>query len=621
MDVIHHWAGMYPSANVALCADENVTILESDDEAEFRAVIRAKTGRDIPDTLTGGSRPNRPHWFYKRTPACGNDCPSVPRLFEFRNQNQYVVGPGSIHPEGFAYRFHKDVPMVEMPDWLVAALCELAAEYKGRTHRATGAAESRHVKVGAYSKLFDAYIQNLEVEEIFGLESVFVPQGERHNFLVSVGAMLHNGKRSKEEIEELLWRVHDEYCQPSDGKTIAGIAAWVVRGWFEARETGDFSNWKNISFPTDLEPINLPSYVIGVWIFSSQEAMNAWPEKAVGRLGNPTDQDKVGGAKEAREDALAAITWVSDGIQRAQLIKRAAAALKIKAVFVSNEIEKRIEERKRREEKAQQDKREAEYREAPVNPAELIKNLEKFFEERLHLPQGAALVLAHFVLNTRTFELFDTTPYICLESAVPRCGKSTTGTLIRILSHKGVTVTSVNEAIFRLIDKEHPTLCLDESEMLAGNSERAEAVRSILNEGYKGGGQVPRCVGEEHEVRFFGVFCPKTIASIGGLKGALLDRCIVLHMERVPKGTKRKSTRLKSLMRDSQELIAQMNAYAVQYTRQLAQLYLDEPDEGYWPSITDREAELWGPLLMHAKLAGPEAEARLLAVANNFGQT
>jgi hypothetical protein len=41
-------------------------------------------------------------------------------------------------------------------------------------------------------------------------------------------------------------------------------------------------------------------------------------------------------------------------------------------------------------------------------------------------------------------------------------------------------VTSVNEAIFRLIDKKRPTLLFDEAEMLKGNSERAEAIRSIF---------------------------------------------------------------------------------------------------------------------------------------------
>lgn len=75
--------------------------------------------------------------------------------------------------------------------------------------------------------------------------------------------------------------------------------------------------------------------------------------------------------------------------------------------------------------------------------------------------------------------------------------------------------------MFRLIDAESPTLLIDEAETIDGRSERAEVLRAIAHEGYKQGGQVPRCEGEDHEVRWFDVYCPKTFAAIGGLTGAL----------------------------------------------------------------------------------------------------
>jgi hypothetical protein len=36
----------------------------------------------------------------------------------------------------------------------------------------------------------------------------------------------------------------------------------------------------------------------------------------------------------------------------------------------------------------------------------------------------------------------------------------------------------------------------------------AEPLRAIAHEGYNKGGQVPRCEGKEHEVRWFEVYCP-----------------------------------------------------------------------------------------------------------------
>src|SRR5262249_55102644 len=114
--------------------------------------------------------------------------------------------------------------------------------------------------------------------------------------------------------------------------------------------------------------------------------------------------------------------------------------------------------------------------------------------------------------------------------------KKTTTT--RVFPSAEAKATSLSEAVmFRLIDAEAPTLLLDEAETIEGRSDRSEALRAVAHEGYKKGGQVPRCDGEDHQVRFFDVFCPKVFAAIGGLTGALLDRCIVIHLEKAPRAS------------------------------------------------------------------------------------
>lgn len=257
-----------------------------------------------------------------------------------------------------------------------------------------------------------------------------------------------------------------------------------------------------------------------------------------------------------------------------------------------------------------------------VNRVELARDLEKFFSERLYLPVGAALILTFFAENTYVYESFDTTPYVCLESATPECGKTTVERLLNAVCCRPQLASSITEAVlFRLVDACHPTLLLDEAESLEGRSERAEALRSICNEGYKKGGAVARCEGEEREIRWFDVFSPKVFATIGGLSGTLLSRSIVIHMERAPRNLVRKSTRLRSLERDAKLLRETLEAYGLQVREALVQRYEAEPDEGYWPQITDREAEIWGPLLMHARLAGPELEAELLRVIEVFSKS
>lgn len=263
-------------------------------------------------------------------------------------------------------------------------------------------------------------------------------------------------------------------------------------------------------------------------------------------------------------------------------------------------------------------------RRVAVNPAALIQELQMYFAERAFYPQGAALILAFFVLNSGTFHLFDTVPYINLESAVPECGKSTTLDLLKAVIENSYRVTSMTEStLFRIIDKENPVLMVDEAETLENRSERSEILRAIVHEGYRVGGKVPRTEGEgeDRHVVFYDVYCPKVFAEIGGLSGALLSRCIVIHMERAPKDHVRKSTRQRALRREAKRLVPMLEAYALQMRDALRGLYEAEPDEGYWPVLGNREAELWGPLLIHARLAGKATENELLKVVAEYGKS
>jgi hypothetical protein len=219
--------------------------------------------------------------------------------------------------------------------------------------------------------------------------------------------------------------------------------------------------------------------------------------------------------------ALDAIADVTDELQRQLLQSRLSDAVRrvVPKKMLVDEVSDRRKNRQQKEEDLAAANRRAELLRRPVDPVQLIRDLEAFFEERAYLTEGAALACAYFALNTRVFDLFDATPYICLESATPRCGKSTVVRLLEAVSAKAMVVTSMNEAIFRLIDQERPTLCIDEAEALEGRTDRADALRAILNEGYKRGGRVPRCIGEEHEIQFFEVYSPKVFAAIGGLSG------------------------------------------------------------------------------------------------------
>jgi hypothetical protein len=251
------WAAKWPDANVGIVSDENFTILETDNEPELREKVRAITGSDIPPTLTLTSgRENRCAFIFRRTPACGDDCLEVPGMFEWRNRNQYVVAPGSIHPSGSTYRWALDTDIAEMPDSLMNAITKLDADYAGKS------ATSKHVSTGPAEVLKNAYLWDGNAEDLFKLD-LRIGENERHYTLLSVAGFLHDGERSAEDISEILFRVRDKYCDDPASKSdyeIARLADYVLK-----RE------------PFEFEPINLPQqYVIGTRVFESKEGMDKW---------------------------------------------------------------------------------------------------------------------------------------------------------------------------------------------------------------------------------------------------------------------------------------------------------------------------------------------------------
>lgn len=223
--VIDVWDSAYPDANVGIVSDDIYTILETDDLDALELELDDAEGREIPATRALGSgRPGRRAFIFKRTAACGDACLEVPGVFEFRNRNQYVVGPGSIHPEGLVYKWLNDNAILEMPDWLVLVLKKLDAKAKGK---GSGA----HVSTGPASKLKAAYLKKLDPQDLID-SGVKIGANERHHTLTTVAGLLHDGERTAEDIAKILFAVRDACCENPGDKSDAEVyrlADYVVK--------------------------------------------------------------------------------------------------------------------------------------------------------------------------------------------------------------------------------------------------------------------------------------------------------------------------------------------------------------------------------------------------------
>lgn len=247
----------------------------------------------------------------------------------------------------------------------------------------------------------------------------------------------------------------------------------------------------------------------------------------------------------------------------------------------------------------------------------LLESLEQHFRRYLAIDPRLPFVLALWSLATFLFECFDAFPYLAITSPAKRCGKTRLAELLELVCANPLrTVGITPAALFRIIEKQKPSLIIDEAETLRGKDEHTHTLREILNAGYRAGQTVLRCVGSSeggYKVEQFETYCPKVIVLIGSLPGTLADRCIAVQMrrhtneplERFRFGRAKEET---TEFRITAKQWAEQNQNAVQTWYLASDLKF----------IEDREAELWLPLFAVCAVADPKRLTELESIAKDF---
>ena len=221
---------------------------------------------------------------------------------------------------------------------------------------------------------------------------------------------------------------------------------------------------------------------------------------------------------------------------------------------------------------------------------------------------GSAEIVALWVLHAHALDAFRISPRLAITSAEKRCGKTTAIDVVQSLAPRPLSTSNTTAAaIFRTIEAAQPTLLIDEADTFLTNSEE---IRGVLNNGHRRSGAfVLRLVGDNHEPRQFSTWAAVAIALIGKLPDTLQDRSILIRMRR----------RLPS------ESIAQFRADRTDDLKILARKAarwandnletLRAMDPAMPPTITNRDADNWRPLIAIAEAAGGEwpAHARVIA--------
>ena len=218
------------------------------------------------------------------------------------------------------------------------------------------------------------------------------------------------------------------------------------------------------------------------------------------------------------------------------------------------------------------------------------------------LSDSQARACTLWVAHCYAFAAAEATPYLNVTSAVKQCGKTRLLEVLEPIVPAPWLTGRVSAAVLtRKVDSETPTLLLDESDAaFTHRSEYGEALRSILNSGYRRSGRSFLCVaqGEGLAYRDFSTFCPKAIAGIGPLPDTVTDRSIRIALKRRAPDESLDRFRLRHAPRVGAPLRAQLDAW-----QRTALEALRDAEPPLPPALSDRAADVWEPLLAIADLA------------------
>ena len=165
-----------------------------------------------------------------------------------------------------------------------------------------------------------------------------------------------------------------------------------------------------------------------------------------------------------------------------------------------------------------------------VNGSELLEKIAGAISQYVIMPDHVAEEAALWVVHAHAFELWQVTPRLAITAPTMGSGKSVMLDVLSTMVPRALEAANLSTAVaFRVIEKYHPTLMIDEVDtFLRDNIE----LRGVLNSGHRKGGRVFRCDGDNNDVKPFNTFAPVATAGIGKLSDTLADRSIHAELQR-----------------------------------------------------------------------------------------
>ena len=238
----------------------------------------------------------------------------------------------------------------------------------------------------------------------------------------------------------------------------------------------------------------------------------------------------------------------------------------------------------------------------PVIGAELLAQTAATVRKYVVVSPTQATTIALWVGVSYAIDQLSIAPILLLTSATMRSGKTTLCMLLNALTPRPILVSSLTPpVIYRLVERYHPTLIADEADTWL--SDEKSELRGIICAGHtRATANIPRCVGDDHEVRLFSAWCPRVLAMIGRPPATIRDRSIAIELRRRNKVTEAVDRlRADRIDADLVPLRQRWQRWVNDHAEAIGRAEPDVP-----ATLSDRATDCWRPLLAIAALCGSD---------------
>ena len=238
-----------------------------------------------------------------------------------------------------------------------------------------------------------------------------------------------------------------------------------------------------------------------------------------------------------------------------------------------------------------------------VDGAALLDDVSSLIGSYVEMTRAQADATALWNFHTWLHDRLDLSTFLNITSATKRCGKSLLLEVLEELVHRPLLLSGriTSPGMFRIVELCEPTLLLDESDTYLRDDDE---LRGFINGSQrKSGARTMRTVkvGDSFTMESFKTWCPKVIAGIGGLPDTVLDRSIVIRLER-----RAPSTRDMPRWRDrDRAAIGAIQRRLARWIADNVEVVLQRRNAVTFPSGThDRARDAWEALLAIGEFAG-----------------